>query len=250
MADHITLRIQAVFCRVVLVLVLIMPALTYSNAQSYLGIIAGCSINHMEINTSGSSYLKNNDKAGYLAEVPFLYVISDKLAIHAGVDVMRKNYTFARTGPYTGIYESFVNSYLSVPIWISWHIKWRKFGLLPGIGGYGAYWIHGKLKGKTANVFSVTDSVSQSGQITEYYGLSGYSGNYSFNRRRDERLEWGWTCGLQIEYPVRERLFIFAEGVYYQALTSQTKKYAIDQGPGYNQTVGISMGVMYALSKK
>jgi len=80
--------------------------------------------------------------------------------------------------------------------------------------------------------------------------VANFGEKYKFNSLIDNRFEYGFDTGLQLDYKVNSKYSIFLDSNYYQSLTDQQKKYMINQVSKTNQTLCISIGCLFKFSTK
>jgi len=222
-------------------LILLFTGVT-STAQSWFGWQAGISSSSLRTNVSNRAYTSIGDGQGYSIGLIFKRKVLQWLSLEVTPDVTQKNYVIDRTDMLSGIYCRYHNTYLQLPV--TAHIAYgRRLQVSADAGLYGGYWLAGRIKGATPDVFSVsTGNNTGTGQTTETFQLSSYNEKYTFNSQRDHRMEWGWIAGGGLEYTCSKKYVAFAKCAYYQSLTDQQKKYMISQVPRYNATFVFSVG--------
>jgi hypothetical protein len=215
-------------------------------AQFSIGINAGYNINHLETNISNRSYTKNTNENGYNYGLKLSYHLTHVLNMQTGLDLMQKNYSVIRTGDYLGIYEIFDNSYFQIPITAQFKLFGiRRMSFLINTGVYGAYWFYSKITGTIPNILNSTETISNDGQITQNLTLTNFVEKYQFNSKVDNRFEYGFNTGLELNYKVNNNHSIFGGLNFYQSLTDQQKKYMVNQISKRNQTLCIAIGYSY-----
>jgi outer membrane protein with beta-barrel domain len=232
--------------RIVLLTAIIHLFFFTSRAQLLMGIQAGVSSNNLHTSIANRASATINRKDGYTIGMPVQYRINSWLYAAALPDITQKNYSIDRTDSLTGVYEQWSNTYLQLPLMLHF-IYGKRLQVFADAGAYIGYWTSGRVKGKTPNVFGVTDIFNPvTGQRTETYPLTAYDEKYNFNNRRDRRFEFGWVAGFGLQYKVRNRYSVYAEVSRYESLTDQQKKYMVNQEPQYNETITLSIGGLYS----
>jgi opacity protein-like surface antigen len=212
-------------------------------SQSLLGIQIGLSNSCLNTNINNRIYSTNQSNIGFTCGITFHLQIKSGFYAEIAPDITQKNYSINRTDSLTGIYESFVNTYSQLPL-IVHGIYGNRLKVFADIGLYGAYWFAGKVKGKIPDIFSSNTNSNITGESRESFQLSGYNEKYQFDRKRDNRWEFGWIVGAGMQYPLNKKYSFFVKGTCYQSLTDQQKKYMVNQIPKYNQTFTCSLGMM------
>jgi hypothetical protein len=218
--------------------------------HTYIGIEAGATRNSLITDISNRSYTQNEAGAGYLIGLSIRYEHRRWLSFQTGLNLSQKNYTMARTDSFSGIYDTHINSYLQSPLVTSLRLGGEQWGCFADLGLYGAYWISARVKGNVPGILNINDSIGLGGQIIEYFRLISYNENYHFDNRKDNRLEFGWLTGIGADYRLGGRYRVFVEARYYQSLTDQQKRYAIDQVSEVNQTWHFLAGCTLGLANK
>ena len=209
------------------------------DAQLQLSVVSGVSVNHLQTDVSALSHTVNYGKAGYLAGVGLLVPVGHLFAISTGAAVLQKNYSLDRTGIYQGLYQSFRNDYLQVPVSARYTFrsgKWEAFG---EAGFYIAYWLSGSIRGTIPDIYGATDSIHADGTVTETFRVRKYDEKYRFDAGRDNRFEFGWVAGLGISFDVSSRYALCFQYSYYR---SQTDRYKAASNSAYNDTQSFTLG--------
>jgi hypothetical protein len=220
-----------------------------SHAQNSIGLEAGMSSSYLVTNISNRTSTVINSGRGFTANILLRHTIYRCLSAELIPGITRKSYSINRTDSLAGVYESFNNTYLQLPIGISLTYG-RTLQVTMASGIYLGYWMAGRIKGKTPDIYAVTDSISPSGQVLGSYQLKSYDEKYAFSKQRDNRLETGWMLEAGIQYPFSHQYRVSAKARYYQALTSQEKNLSINQVQQYNQTWTFTIGISRMLDKK
>jgi hypothetical protein len=212
-------------------LIIFTPAL---KAQTALGIEAGISSSYLSTNISNRAATSIAYDIGYTINIPFQYKIKEWLYVETAPNITQKNYSINRTDSFAGNYESFLNTYLQLPIMAKF-VFGKRLQWFADAGAYGGYWLSGRVQGTTPNIFNITAAGIQS---------TSYSEKYQFNNQTDNRFELGWVAGVGAQYHVTKKYMLMASARYYQSLTSQLKNYTVNEVPQYNQTFTFSIGGM------
>ncbi|MDQ1089675.1 porin family protein [Siphonobacter sp. SORGH_AS_1065] len=221
-------------------------------AQWSVGIEGGYNQNALYTNVGALSFTKYVPQNGFSVGIPVQYKVKDWFSIQADPQFIQKNYELKRTQFFEGIYQKNINSYVQLPLMGRFTFGGEKLKGFLNLGGYASYWSMGRIKGVQANIFSDIESSSDTQEYDRYLELkNGYSYNepYTFDERKDNRLELGWLTGVGVSYQYKKYQF-FVEGRYYQSITDQQKNYMINQIPRYNQTYTAQIGCLYQFAKK
>jgi len=217
---------------------LLICTFSISKAQTSLGIEGGVSSGYLNTNISNRASTSIAYDAGYTFDIPFQYKIKHWLYIETAPGITQKNYTINRTDTFAGIYESFINTYLQLPVMTKF-VYGNRLQVFGEAGIYCAYWLGGRVQGEVPNIFGVASN----GDIE----LSSYNEQYKFNSQVDNRFEFGWIAALGAQYHLTKKYMAVFSCRDYQGLTSQQKNYAVNEIPQYNQTFTFSLGVMMKL---
>jgi opacity protein-like surface antigen len=217
---------------------------TSLHAQWSAGVSAGYTNNELYTNISNYNYNSYHKEGGFVVAVPVHYVIRNWLAVKAEPGFIEKSFSLRQTVP--GNPQTQLTSryhYLQLPLMAQFSYsvgRWRGFA---NLGGYGAYWLYGRIKGTELDGFNYTfpDAINLTQDV---------DGKYEFDNRRDRHLQFGWLAGGGVQYTVSKKLDVFAEGRYYQDLTDQQKSYMHNQVPRYNNTASVSAGCLYHFSTR
>lgn len=224
----------------------------YTKAQLYIGAEAGYSNNYSNTDISSTVLTKNQNGGGYTAGIVTKYEYKKGISIKSGIFLLQKNYFFLRTGDYTGVYTGFKNTYIQVPATIQIKLLSRKkIEAYISAGGFGGYWAFGKIYGAMPNIFSSYENrIDNSGQGAQYLSLTKYSEKYQFNTIKDNRIELGSILGIGANFSLKGKCLAFVECKYFHSLTDQQKKYMLFQTKKFNQTISVSLGILYNLTRK
>jgi hypothetical protein len=221
---------------------------TTLHAQTSLGVEGGLSNNRYETNISNRASTVLTNYNGIYVGLPFRYAIHPWLYLTTTPGLVQKGYSMDRTDSLYGEFDQHVNTYLQLPVGVSFVYNWRRLRVSLDLGVYTGYWLSGRVKGKTANIFNITDNIGANGQTSESFLLSDYSNKYSFLSERDNRWEFGWNIGPGLYYHLAGHCWLTGGARLYQSLTSQQKK-AVSPIPAYNQNWIWSIGGLWTLDK-
>jgi outer membrane protein W len=212
-------------------------------SQLTIGLEVGTTKNFFNTGIDNLSYSTIKADWGMILNVPVHYEINNKLFLKSGISIAQKSHSIVRTGPYEGIYTSFINSYLMLPLMMG--IQFGKHNLKPfgSAGIYGARWLKGKTKGRIPDILSA--SIEDSNQPTPTLRLTNFNADYVFNSNTDNRLEFGGAFSMGVNYIMNAHNSLNLSIDYYHALTDQQKKYMLNQSPRLNRTACVLIGYQY-----
>jgi hypothetical protein len=221
---------------------------TTARAQLRIGLSAGATRNYLHTNSGPFFFAKYSPADGFGVNLPIQYAITDWLAVQTEAQFIQKNSRLTRTGYYEGIHTNTTNQYMQVPVMGHFSFGGRQLKGFLNLGGYIGYWTTSRQQGIMANIDNDTDIDNPERLLDELSPLA-YDNSYTFDTRKDRRLELGWLTGIGLTYqPGRYQFFV--EGRYTQALLDQHRPYMINQIPVYNQTYSLQVGCLYQLSTR
>jgi hypothetical protein len=213
------------------------------NAQMSGGFSLGTNQNNLDTKFLDKSTLVEK-KWGMNFNFLLIYKINSLISAEISSGVIQKNYSIKYI---SGAYQYFKNTYIQVPVLIQFNkgISSR-VNLCVDFGFLGAYWAYGRTKGLIPSVFNIVDSAALLG-TTEYIMLEYNEGKYPFDNKKDNRFEFAWLVGTGINYQVNRLDKFFVKSVFQRGLSSQQKKYMLNQTERYNQTVAFLIGFIHDL---
>ena len=159
------------------------------------------------------------------------YDINDWLGIRADMNWTQKNHRQYRTGFMSGIDYDTWNSYLQLPVMASFSFGGQKVRGFLNLGVYGGYWLSSRLKGSYLNSFS-----HEASKVDE---------SAEFNDERDQRLDFGLTGGIGVEYRFARQWVAQIETRLYYSTISTQKNYMQLKDPKYNTTIAFQAAIYY-----
>jgi hypothetical protein len=216
------------------------------HAQLTLGIKGGLTRNYTDLPISGALFIKNEANTGFETAFSLVAGINKWLSIETDPGILQKDNALIRSGTFQGIYEDFKNIYYQLPIKVRFSSSGKQAYFYAMTGCYLGWWASGKIKGEVPEILNITNALAANGQPAETFSVSSYDSNYSFDGRRDNRVEFGWTVGAGYLHNIGRRYVIYAEIDYQQAATSSKKNTARESAP-YNRTLCLALGANYRL---
>lgn len=215
-----------------------------SHSQLSIGLQGGVSDNRINTNVSNLASTVIEWRTGYSIGLVARYRIASHLFVDALPTILQKNYSVNRTDSLSGIYTRYNNTYLQLAILP--HFEYgQRMKIFGNAGAYLGYWICGETEGKIPDIFSVSSTGIL--QQTEIFQLTSFHQKYSFNKKRDNRIEFGCVAGGGMGYELKKNILFTIECLYYRAITDQQKNYMIYKIPQHNQTFIFSTGILYNL---
>jgi Outer membrane protein beta-barrel domain len=218
-----------------------------ARSQLMIGLQAGPDVNSLKTNIVNIPVAKCVSVTGVQAGLLLQYKVNSFLAVGIEPSFQEKGYKLEWTGYFSGIYQTNLNDYLSLPLTADFSFVIGKFRLTVPFGGYAAYWSGGRVKGNMPNILDPTPQTTNNNNYLTYNTPYSYDVAYSFDQTRDDRVELGWVAGARAAYDYRAwQFFLGAE--YYQSVTDEQKAYETGEIPRYNRTFQISAGFLRRLN--
>jgi hypothetical protein len=231
---------------------IVVPLLIFSlncPAQLSLGMETGVSHNLLNADIQTRPSTVTLPGLGYSIALPLQYKINNWISLETGPSLIQKNYSINRTDSFAGVYESFINTFIELPLMV--HLVYGgRVKLFADAGVYGGYWLAAKVKGAIPDIFSSAVTMGINGQNIESFQLSSFNEKYNFNNQTDNRFGYGWLAGAGLVYCVNKKYSLYMRTVFYKSLTGQQKNYMLHQIPEYNRTLLFSLGGMISINKR
>jgi hypothetical protein len=214
-----------------------------TRAQFFVGVEAGANRNYLISNTADKPFFDYQPSYGYSVGASVRYAFPKLSSWFGGIQAVptyiQKNYRIQRTGDYSPMYQQTTNSYLQLPVMAQFkfggHInKTQTLHGILNLGGYGAYWMSGQVKGRAVSPFDPTN-------------YQDFNAKYAFDKTKDNRVELGAVAGVGVQYALCDRYVVSLEYRYTPSLTDQQKAYQDEQTPRYNDTHSLLVTMQYRL---
>ena len=215
-----------------------------SIAQLSVGIEGGYNKNYLVTNNANRSFTNYMPMNGFNIGIPIQYQIADWFAVEADPIYVEKNYSQQRSAFFVGVYQENKNSYVQLPLMGHFMFGGKKLKGFLNTGVYGGYWLTANVNGVMPNILDINDSKNSGTTIYDYENSYSYNEKYTFDKRKDNRIDAGWIGGLGLSYEINDRYQVFTEGRLLYSFTDQQKKYMVDQIPRYNTTYGLNAGIL------
>ena len=235
------MRVMTLCCAVSILLLCSLQG----RSQFFVGAEGGLNMNYLTTSNASEPFTQYQGMKGFNIGIPVGYQFTDWLAIIATPTYIKKNYDIVRTGFFTGVYQKNYNTYLQLPITARLSFGGEQLRGFVDLGGYAAYWQSARIKGTDANILNEVDTAFQTVNPTSILGENApysYDQKYTFNSKKDQRVELGLVGGLGVSYELLETYTFYLEGKYYRAMTDQQKHYETSQAPRYNDNFGLVLG--------
>ncbi len=175
---------------------------------------------------------------------------NDRININSGIELIKKNFSYIRNDPYTGIQERSINSYLQLPLNIEiCLIRLKNIQLNTGAGAFAGYLVRRKRTGFVPNIFNSESYFVSDGDIVQNLTLNSYKIVNGFNSKKDKRSEVGLSTNINIIYKHKSFLSPFVDFSFCHSLTNIEKKYMLKQKLVKNSTYCFSLGFRARMAK-
>jgi hypothetical protein len=206
------------------------------NGRLYMGFLGGYTHNHLYTSVGYRPSTAYENKDGFAAGVPIKYVVNDWFCLQTEFSVLQKNYKWLHTDYYafdSTPYQNVKNTYLQLPVMTQFSFGGEQLRGFCALGGFAGYWAGSRIKGMALDLNEM-----------EY----AYNEKYAFDKRRDNRIEYGLVFGWGLEYKYENYCTIVLEGRYYYSTSDLQKNYMLGLIPRYNDTYVIQAGVLFNLA--
>jgi len=214
-------------------------------AQWSLGVETGITRNTVITSASNLSFTTYKPVTGYAVGLPVRYEFNNWFSIQADPNITQKGYVYDRTGPYSGYFEEFKNTYLQLPVMAQFRFGGQKLKGFMNMGVFGGYWSGSHINGNLLNALNYNPNSTTTSKEQSYH----FSEKGTFDKTRDNRMEMGMVVGAGFSYQLTPLYQVFVEGRYMPSFTDLQKQYMHNQVARYNLTYRISVGVSMKLSK-
>lgn len=241
---YLSVNIYSVTC--LFWLLLLSPI--FVRGQLNTGIGTGISQNSLNNNQHSNPLTAYDMVDGRIIEIVLQYSLQKHITLGLEPSVIGKHYKIVRSDYYQGVYQATYNTYIQLPILLTFHISNPR--IMGGIsaGGYTAYWANSRRKGIIPNLSNLSLQDSNYKNVFQNMEPFSYNETYNFNAKLDNRWEFGCVAGLDFQYTLFSQLAYFISARYYYALTNQNKKYSINQEHRYNETLAVSTGLLFKVN--
>jgi len=196
-----------------------------------IGFSAGATLNKLHTKTI-RSLSKYEQEAGFSVSVPMQYLVKDWLAVGLDLSCLQKNYAWSHD---VFAFQTTRNTYIQMPVFLHFSLGKKSFKIFANAGGFGGYLVYRKIDGTILNVYD---------PLNNYL----YNEKSEFDKRRDQRFEFGFSAGCGLEYFLKKQYRIFVEARYFYGGTDLQKNYMFNQIPRYNDTFLFQAGCLFNIS--
>ena len=196
-----------------------------------IGLSAGGTLNILHTKTI-RSLSKYEHKAGFSVSVPMQYLVMNWLSVRLDLSCLQKNYAWSHD---EFAAQTTQNTYIQLPVLLHFSLGKNRFKFFANAGGFGGYLVNRKVNGIILNIYDPLNNYQ-------------YNEKSEFDKRRDQRFEFGLLAGLGLEYFLKNQYRIFVEARYFYGCTDLQKDYMMNQMPRYNDTFLFQTGCLFNLS--
>ncbi|WCT14245.1 outer membrane beta-barrel protein [Mucilaginibacter jinjuensis] len=204
-------------------------------AQTSIGFEGGSSLNKFHTILPDNARIRPN--VGVLLGIPLEVKLNQHLYLLTEPEFAVKSYTLDKTGQFSGLYESFNNNYIQVPIKLGYRIGSKLKCLMEG-GFYGGYWVTADIKGVIPDIYDLGSDNS----------LTRYDGKIALNTRNINRFQFGIISAIGCTYPIYSGFNIFFKTLLSRDLTNQVKSDAAGKNLSVNETIYFTSGIIKSFS--
>lgn len=234
---------QNIYNRLYMPLLLTILCTASASAQWSIGVDGGVSFNTLQTGRS-YDYDRNYDsKTGFNVGIPVRYDFNDWFGLQTEVSVMQKNYSMHRSSIYRFNEYNYTNTFMNIPVMARFSFGGRNLRGYMLVGGYVGGWLKSHVKGAQIQYFYNPET------IEELFGKYKFDEDVKFDSRRDNRFDGGLVAGIGLQYSITPKIGVFVDGRYYYALSDLQKNYMKGRQGRYNNTITVSLGVMYTFGK-
>jgi hypothetical protein len=211
-----------------------------AHGQTWLTFQVGPGWNTLQTNIDNRPQQVYRHGTGLYAKLTGGYQFRSGLLIETGPSLLQKSYALIHTDTSLSVLDQYTrNDYVQWELNIGFaNTLFKKIGYRAFVGAYRAYWFGGRIKGAFSNIFNTAAPFPQT---------FSYDQKYEFDSHRDQRWEWGWHYGLELNIPVKDCCSPFIGVRVYESEEDQQNPYQLGLVPRYNHTVALSFGLQTKL---
>lgn len=215
-----------------LILVLFIAFATNANAQFGIGLKGGLDFNSITRSNSGrideTYHGKNGADYGFVLR----YQINDWFAMRANVEMLSRSHTMKRNlNMVKDIYTDYNNQYLTLPIMADFSFGGAKLRGHFMMGGFVSYWLMANVSGNTFDIYDKVTPFDEKMEFNEFHN----------------RFVAGVVAGPGVSCDLSEKISLELDALLYYDLMSYMKVSKVSPDPRYNNTMSLTLGVIYKL---
>lgn len=215
-----------------LILTLFIVLTTNVNAQLGIGLKGGADFNSITRSNAGRIDETYHGKKGLDYGIIVRYNVNDWFAIRANIEMLSRSHTMKRNLNFVNeIYTEYKNNYLTLPLMADFTFGGTKLRGHFMMGGFVSYWLSSNRSGNT---------IGMSVEVVEF------DEKMEFNQGHN-RLAAGLVGGPGLSYDVSDNIALELDAIFYYDLTSYMKINELSVDSRYNNTLSLTLGVIYKL---
>lgn len=215
-----------------LILTLFIVLTTNVNAQLGIGLKGGADFNSITRSNAGRIDETYHGKKDLGYGLILRYQVNDWFAMRADVEMLSRSHSMKRNLNFVNeVYTDYKNNYLTLPVMADFTFGGSKLRGHFLMGGFVGYWLSSNRNGKT---------IDMSMDFPEF------DEKLEFNQEHN-RLAAGLVGGTGVSYDISNNIALELDAVFYYDLTSYMKINELSVDPRYNNTLSLTLGVIYKL---
>ncbi len=215
-----------------LILVFFVALTARVNAQLGIGLKGGADFNSITRSNAGRIDETYHGKKGLDYGLIIRYQVNDWFAMRANVEMLTRSHTMKRNLNFVKeVYTDHKNNYLTLPVMADFTfggVKLRGHFLM---GGFVGYWLSSEISGKTINMSIDVMSFDEKMEFNQYHN----------------RIAAGLVGGPGLSCDLSDNIVLELDAIFYYDLTSYMKINELAVDPRYNNTLSLTLGVIYKL---
>lgn len=202
------------------------------SAQFGIGLKGGVDINSATRSTAGRVDVTFHEKVGLDYGLILQYQFNDWFALRANVEMLSRSHTMKRNLPILkGVYTDYKNQYLTLPIMADFSFGGSKVRGHFMMGAYVGYWMLANVSGNTFDLDLKLNPFDEKMVFNEYHS----------------RVAAGVVGGPGLSFDISKKLRMELDALIYYDLTSYMKVSKVSPEPRYNNTLSLTLGLIYKL---
>ena len=215
-----------------LILLFFIALATNVNAQFGIGLKGGLDFNSVTRSNSGrideTYHAKNGADYGIILSCQ----INEWFALRANVEMLSRSHTMKRNlNAVKGLYTDYKNQYLTDPVMADFTFGGARVRGHFMMGGYVSYWMMANVSGNTFDLYNKIRPFDEKMEFNEYHN----------------RFVAGLVAGPGLSFDISKKLRMELDALIYYDLTSYMKVSNVSPEPRYNNTLSLTLGLIYKL---
>lgn len=203
-----------------------------AEAQWGFGLKGGADFNSVTRYHAGRVDETYHGKKGVGCGLIVRYQVNDWFAMRTDVEMISRSHSMKRNlNMVDEIYTDYKNKYLTLPVMADFSFGGEKLRGHFIMGGYVGYWMSANVSGKTFNMYVEPREFDEKMEFNDYHN----------------RLAAGLMGGPGLAYDITGNFSLEIDALFYYDLTSYMKISKVSANPRYNNTLSLSLGLIYNL---